>query len=178
VQDSPYVFARMLDRGGLRDRVVVALNADTGLKAVPVGDVFPNGARLIDGYSGTEVTVANGRVSLVTPWRTVLLGGTAPVVQDPDELTVRVVVVNNSAYPADIYVAASGARYRLGVVDPASTRTFSLRPETLAGGGRIVLSAVTSATTITPPQLEVSPGDIVDFQLARFLRTSSASVRP
>lgn len=178
LQDEPYIFSRTLVSGERTDRVLVALDQDTGLKAVPVYSLFPNGTRVRDEYSGTEATVANGRVSLVTPWRTVLLGELPPEPEDPNARIVRVFVTNNSAYPADIYVEASGARYRLGLVEPSGTRQFTLRPETLASGGRVVVSAVTTVRTVSGGQLEVRPGNIIDFVIARFLQNSHASVRP
>jgi hypothetical protein len=45
-----------------------------GVKAVPVFGVFPDGAEVVDGYSGVGGTVRNGTVSLTTGSGLVLLG--------------------------------------------------------------------------------------------------------
>lgn len=61
IQAEPYVFARVMTRGG--DRVVVA-PAVTGEVELPVGTTFDEGAVVIDAYSGRPAVVANGRVKL------------------------------------------------------------------------------------------------------------------
>jgi alpha-amylase len=66
---EPYVFSRTLEG----DRVVVALDQSIGPKTIPVGDVFPDGAELLDAYSGASGTVAGGEISLDTPFDLVLL---------------------------------------------------------------------------------------------------------
>lgn len=71
IQAAPYVFGRV-EVGG-PDRVVVALDHAAGEKSVPVGGLFPEGAALVDAYSGSEVTVSGDRVTLATPYGTVLL---------------------------------------------------------------------------------------------------------
>lgn len=59
---SPYVFSRQDHKR--HDKVVVAPFA-SGLVSLPVGGVFSNGSRLRDAYSGQEVIVSEGRVSLL-----------------------------------------------------------------------------------------------------------------
>ncbi len=71
IQADPYVFARTDVDGS--DRVVVALDQAAGEKTVPVGGVFADGTVLVDAYSGVETTVSDDRVTLVTPFGTVLL---------------------------------------------------------------------------------------------------------
>ena len=44
-----------------------------GAKTIPVGDVFPDGATVIDAYSGTRAKVQQGRVTVSTPYTLVLL---------------------------------------------------------------------------------------------------------
>jgi alpha-amylase len=73
LQSEPYVFSRTLDRGGRVDRVVVALDHGVGVKSIPVGDVFPEGAELVDAYSGARGVVRNGAVALTTQFQVVLL---------------------------------------------------------------------------------------------------------
>ncbi len=73
LQATPYIFSRVLEQGGISDRVLVAMDQGKGQKAIPVFGVFPEGAELVDGYSGETGTVRNGAVSLVTPSGLVLL---------------------------------------------------------------------------------------------------------
>jgi alpha-amylase len=73
LQERPYVFSRTLEVGGLVDRVIVAMDLAGGAKTIPVLGVFPDGARLVDSYSGAQGTVRNGSVSLTTPYGLVLL---------------------------------------------------------------------------------------------------------
>jgi alpha-amylase len=61
LQASPYVFSRIDAASG--DRVVVALTTP-GAATVPVGDVFREGERLRDAYTGQPVSVDGGRVHL------------------------------------------------------------------------------------------------------------------
>jgi alpha-amylase len=53
--------------------VVVALDQPEGEKVIPVGGVFAEGTEVVDEYSGTRATVTDGRVTVFTPWRVVLL---------------------------------------------------------------------------------------------------------
>ncbi len=70
---EPYVFARTLSADGLADRVIVALDAGRGEIKIPVADVFPDGAELVDAYGGGRGTVQEGEVTLVTASGLVLL---------------------------------------------------------------------------------------------------------
>jgi alpha-amylase len=71
LQVEPYVFARTGADGA--DRVVVGLDQGSGEKSLPVGGLFPDGTVVVDAYSGVETTVRGDRVTLVTPFGTVLL---------------------------------------------------------------------------------------------------------
>lgn len=73
LQAEPYVFSRILETDGRGDRVVVAMDQGEGAKTIPVGGVFADGTELVDAYSGVTGTVANGRISLTTPFGLVLL---------------------------------------------------------------------------------------------------------
>ena len=73
LQAHPYVFSRILDAGGVHDRVVVALDEGAGAKSVPVSGVFPDGTELVDAYSGMSGTVRDGAISLTTGFEVVLL---------------------------------------------------------------------------------------------------------
>jgi alpha-amylase len=74
LQAKPYIFSRSLETAGRGDRVLVAMDQGEGAKAIPVFGVFPEGAELVDGYSGMRGVVRDGTVSLTTVWGLVLLG--------------------------------------------------------------------------------------------------------
>jgi alpha-amylase len=74
LQVKPFIFARTLETGGKLDRVLVAMDQETGAKTIPVFGVFRDGTRLVDAYSGVGSTVKDGKVSLSTRSGLVLLG--------------------------------------------------------------------------------------------------------
>lgn len=71
ISSEPYVFSRTLEN---HNPVVVAENLPQGKKTLPVSKVFADGQLLRDYYSGQEVTVKSGKVTLNTPYSWVLLG--------------------------------------------------------------------------------------------------------
>ena len=73
LQAEPYVFSRSLESGGRADRVLVAMGQGEGARTVPVFGVFPDGAELVDEYSGVTGIVAAGAVSLSSGSDLVLL---------------------------------------------------------------------------------------------------------
>ena len=74
LQAQPYIFSRILDAGGVHDRVVVALDQGAGAKTIPVFGVFSDGTELVDAYSGMRGTVRDGAISITTGFEVVLLG--------------------------------------------------------------------------------------------------------
>ncbi|MGC1516765.1 MAG: alpha-amylase family glycosyl hydrolase [Maribacter sp.] len=71
---KPYVFSRYLKNdNGFTDKVVVGLDLPKGKKSLWVKGFFGDGTKLYDTYSGTEVTVANGKVLLDTDFDIALL---------------------------------------------------------------------------------------------------------
>jgi alpha-amylase len=72
-QATPYVFSRVLDLGDGADRVLVGIDMPPGPKVVPVFGVFPEGAGLVDAYSGEEAVVSGGEVELSGNFDIVLL---------------------------------------------------------------------------------------------------------
>lgn len=66
--DAPYTFARV----HTSDRIVAAVGA-SGTVKLPVADVFADGTRLRDAYSGAEATVAAGTFELTADPRGVVL---------------------------------------------------------------------------------------------------------
>jgi len=62
LQEKPYTFSRVDDAN--HDRVVVAMNV-TGDVAIPVGNVFAEGATVRDAYTGRTAAVSGGKVHLL-----------------------------------------------------------------------------------------------------------------
>lgn len=62
IADAPYTFKRTYAKGGVSDKVVVAIDAAQGA-AIDVGGVFADGARVTDHYTGASAVVANGKVA-------------------------------------------------------------------------------------------------------------------
>jgi alpha-amylase len=63
LQASPYTFKRTYDKGGVSDRVVVALGLPQDRAvAIPVAGVFSDGQTVRDWYTGKSAMVSNGKV--------------------------------------------------------------------------------------------------------------------
>ncbi|HEX7336309.1 MAG TPA: alpha-amylase family glycosyl hydrolase, partial [Gemmatimonadales bacterium] len=73
LQAKPYIFSRTLESDGRVDRVLVAMDQAAGEKRIPVLETFPEGAELVDAYSGVTGTVRDGAISLTTRSGLVLL---------------------------------------------------------------------------------------------------------
>jgi alpha-amylase len=73
LQRSPYIFSRSLDGPGTADRVLVAMDHGEGEKTIPVFGVFPEGADVVDAYSGASAKVVGDSVTLMTRSGLVLL---------------------------------------------------------------------------------------------------------
>jgi alpha-amylase len=178
LQGRPYIFSRTLKTHGRTDRVVVAMDQRRGPKTIPVFGVFPDGAELADAYSGVTGTVRNGAIMLTTPFTLVLLGEEPVESQPPD--TVLVNVTNHYAVPMEVYAVESGTPYRLGTVNPGIDSQFVLLRATLARGGQVefVAQATGYGPRVRSDRIQLSPGDIVDFEIATNLIGSRATVRP
>ena len=75
LQAKPYVFKRTYDKGGVRDKVVVALDLPTDkVSTINVYGVFANGQKVRDYYSGRTAVVKGGKVGFGTRNATVLIG--------------------------------------------------------------------------------------------------------
>ena len=73
ISENPYIFKRTYSKENYMDAVVVGLDLNEGKKQLNVGNVFVEGAILVDAYSNAEVTVKNGMVTLNTPFSIALL---------------------------------------------------------------------------------------------------------
>lgn len=72
---SPYVFKRSYQRDGVHDAVIVALDlASEKIHQLDVSAVFQDGDKVRDYYSGQDVTVQGGKVSLRGQHAIILLG--------------------------------------------------------------------------------------------------------
>lgn len=74
LSQTPYIFKREYQQGSFSDVVVVGLGLSAGGKIIDVGNVYQDGTRLRDYYSGQTVTVQQGKVSVTSPYDIVLLG--------------------------------------------------------------------------------------------------------
>ena len=70
---SPYVFSRTFSRDNFTDKVIIGLDLPKGQKEISVGTIFKDGTKLKDAYSGKEVVVSNGKVTIDTEFDFVLL---------------------------------------------------------------------------------------------------------
>lgn len=94
-------------------------------------------------------------------------------------IPVRVEVTNNYALAMEIFAVGSGITHRLGTVHPGMSGTFVL-PQNLIAAGAVEFQAHTTASMqrFASGELLLSPGAIVDFQIAPVLFSSSATIRP
>lgn len=67
---SPYTFARVLDDNR---KVVVALEAKSGVKTLDVAKIWTDGTVLFDHYSNQQVQVIDGQVTINSTFNTLLL---------------------------------------------------------------------------------------------------------
>ena len=74
ISETPYIFSRTLNEGGVEDRVMVALDQPAGEKIVSVSGVFAEGTLVRDYYSGTEARVEDGALVFDTRFDLLLLG--------------------------------------------------------------------------------------------------------
>ena len=75
ISKEPYVFTRSYTTDDYEDSVIIGLDLSKGEKEINFGDLigFENGRRLRDTYSGQEVKIIDGKVTLNTPYDIVLL---------------------------------------------------------------------------------------------------------
>jgi alpha-amylase len=74
ISEDPYIFSREFEREGYTDRVVAGLDLDPGKKEIDLGGRFEDGTLLRDYYSGKQVTVQEGSVTIDSHHDIVLLG--------------------------------------------------------------------------------------------------------
>lgn len=73
ISASPYVFERAYAKEKFNDNVVVGLDLPKGKKEIIVANVFKNGTKLKDAYSGKTIVVTEGKVTIDSEFDIVLL---------------------------------------------------------------------------------------------------------
>jgi len=73
ITEQPYVFSRHFSTGNFKDKVVVGLDLEKGIKMLNVSEVFEDGALLKDTYSHKKVKVKDGKVIVDSEFTIVLL---------------------------------------------------------------------------------------------------------
>ena len=73
IQNTPYLFSRTFEKGDFNDKVLVGLGFQEGEKRIDVGDVFEDGDKLYDRYSGKYGHVEDGRLLIDSEYSIVLL---------------------------------------------------------------------------------------------------------
>ena len=68
-----YVFSRTLTTNDYQDKVVVALETPIGNKEIFTGNIFPEGAKVRDTYSGKTTVVKEDKISIDTEFSILLL---------------------------------------------------------------------------------------------------------
>lgn len=74
LNEKPYVFKRSFKNGTYQDAVVIGLDLPSGRKTIPVGNAFPEGAVVMDYYSGQTVVVQGGAATFTSGFTIALLG--------------------------------------------------------------------------------------------------------
>jgi len=73
ISEIPYVFQRDFSKGSYSDKVLVGLDVPKGVKEIAVLEVFKEGTKLKDAYSGVETSVVDGKVKFTSDFEIVLL---------------------------------------------------------------------------------------------------------
>ena len=73
ISDSPYVFSRTLELEDFTETVIIGLDLKAGKKSISIGNLFKDGTRLNDHYSGKQGVVSEGKLIIDSPFATVLL---------------------------------------------------------------------------------------------------------
>jgi alpha-amylase len=73
ISNQPYTFSRTFSKEKFTDKVIIGLDLPTGKKELTVSSIFSNGTTLRDTYSGKEVVVSNGKVTVDSEFSFVLL---------------------------------------------------------------------------------------------------------
>jgi alpha-amylase len=89
ISAKPYTFSRTFSKDYYSDAVVIALDLPIGKKEISVGTIFENGTKLTDAYSGKQVVVKNGKISLDTEYDIVMLESSSQPLTKKSETKVK-----------------------------------------------------------------------------------------
>ncbi len=73
ISASPYVFSRTYKKDKINDRILVGLDLPLGKKEISVGNLFQNGTKVKDAYSGKTAVVSNGKITITTNYSILLI---------------------------------------------------------------------------------------------------------
>lgn len=73
ISAAPYVFSRTYKKDKINDHVIVGLDLPLGEKEISVGNVFQNGTKVKDAYSGETAIVTNGKITITTNYSILLI---------------------------------------------------------------------------------------------------------
>ena len=74
ISASPYYFKRTLEKNEFKDVVIVGLDLPSGVKTIETNGLFPEGETVKEHYSGKNVEVKNGKLTVDTAYSIVLYG--------------------------------------------------------------------------------------------------------
>jgi hypothetical protein len=120
------------------------------------------------------------------PWLLMLLAlvAMACAKKQPAEVTptgapAYVEVDNKYALPVEIFAIGGGTTFRLGIVHPGMRGSFHI-PQPVFQGGSIELTATPTSRgpTYRSTPILVSPGAVIDLNVASVLFNSTATIRP
>jgi hypothetical protein len=91
---------------------------------------------------------------------------------------VQLNITNHNNGPMEVYAAGSGTSYRMGTVYPGLAGRFVVRPGMITNGPvEFLARSGNSGPLFRSGQLLLSPGAIVDFEIANNPLNSIAAVR-
>lgn len=73
ISSSPYSFSRVYSKDNYTDKVVIGLELNKGKKEINVGNIFANGEKVRDAYSGRTAIIANGKAVIDSDFTIILL---------------------------------------------------------------------------------------------------------
>jgi hypothetical protein len=133
-------------------------------------------------FEGANVKTLTAALGLLLTNSACALGGGAiaePVNTRAAERPVKVNVTNHGNGPMEIYAVASGTSYRMGTVFPGFDGHFVLRKAMIGNGPVEFLARPNDGTPpVRSDRLLLTPGDVVDFEIAVHSANSTVTVRP
>jgi hypothetical protein len=92
--------------------------------------------------------------------------------------SIGLTVTNQNFLDMDVYAVSDGLATRLGTVTGNAKRNFVLHPSLAAAGDlRIVATPIGGNGRASTGNVNVSPGQTIDFRIGSILRNSTVSIR-